>query len=90
MLIQEQFGVIQNLEKSLIPQTNFLVGTFVAASDSKTALSTVYATDSSQDLDSRRQSYLEPTQDPFSRPQELNTRLSYFKQKTRKSSAYAK
>ena len=38
MLIQEQFGIIQNLQMSPIPQTSFLVGTFYATSYSKTAL----------------------------------------------------
>ena len=38
MLIQDQFGIIQNLPTSPIPQTSFLVRTFFAASYSKTAL----------------------------------------------------
>ena len=38
MLIYNQFGIIQNLQTSPIPQTIFLVGTFYAASYSKTAL----------------------------------------------------
>ena len=38
MLIQDQFGIIQNLQTFPIPQTSFLVGTFFAASYSKTAL----------------------------------------------------
>ena len=35
---QDQFGIIQNLQTSPIPQTSFLVGTIFAASYSKTAL----------------------------------------------------
>ena len=38
VIIKDQFGNIQNLQTSPIPQTNFLVGTFFAASYSKTAL----------------------------------------------------
>ena len=38
MLIQDQFGIIQNLQTSPIPQTSVLVGTFFAVSYSKTAL----------------------------------------------------
>ena len=38
MLIKDQFGIIQNLQTSPIPQTSFLVGTFFAASYSKMAL----------------------------------------------------
>ena len=43
MLIQDQFGIIQNLQ-SPIPQTSFLVGTFFAVSYSKTALVTISMT----------------------------------------------
>ena len=42
MLIQDQFGIIQNLKMSPIPETSFLVGTFFAVSYSKPALSTYY------------------------------------------------
>ena len=35
---KDQFGLVQNLQMSPIPQTNFLVGTFFAVSYSKTAL----------------------------------------------------
>ena len=38
MLIKDQFGIIQNLQTSPIPQSSFLVGTFFAVSYSKTAL----------------------------------------------------
>ena len=38
MLIQDQFGIIQNLQTTPIPQTSFLVRTFFAASYSKTAI----------------------------------------------------
>ena len=38
MLIQGQFGIIQNLLTSPIPHTSFLVGTFFATSYSNTAL----------------------------------------------------
>ena len=38
LIIKDQFGIIQNLHMSPIPQTSFLVGTFFAASYSKTAL----------------------------------------------------
>ena len=38
MLIQDQFGIIQNLQTSPISQTSFLVGTFFAVSYSKLAL----------------------------------------------------
>ena len=38
MLIYDQFSIIQNRQMSPIPQTNFLVGTRFAASDSKTTL----------------------------------------------------
>ena len=38
MLIQEQFGIIQNLQTFPIPQTSFLVWTFFVASYSKTVL----------------------------------------------------
>ena len=38
MLIYDQFGIIQNLQTLPTPQTSFLVGTFIAASYSKTAL----------------------------------------------------
>ena len=39
MLILEQFGIIQNLQMSPIPQTSFLVGTtYFAASYSNLAL----------------------------------------------------
>ena len=38
MLIQDQFGIIHNLQTSPISQTSFLVGTFFAGSYSKTAL----------------------------------------------------
>ena len=41
MLIQDQFGIIQKLQKSPIPQTNFFIGTFFAASYSKTAIEQV-------------------------------------------------
>ena len=37
-LIQDQFGIIQNLQSSPIPQTIFLVGIFFATSHSKMAL----------------------------------------------------
>ena len=33
-----QFGIVQNLQMSPIPQTSLLVGTFFAVSYSKTAL----------------------------------------------------
>ena len=42
MLILDQFGIIQNLQMSPIPQTSFLVGTFFVASYSKTALDLEY------------------------------------------------
>ena len=35
---KDQFGIIQNLQMSPIPQTSFLVGTFFAISYSKTTL----------------------------------------------------
>ena len=38
MLIQDQFGIILNLQTSPIPQTSFLPWTFLAASYSKAAL----------------------------------------------------
>ena len=38
MLILDQFGTIQKLQTSPIPQTSFLVRTFFAVSYSKTAL----------------------------------------------------
>ena len=38
LIIKDQFCIIQNLHMSPIPQTSFLVGTFFAASCSKTAL----------------------------------------------------
>ena len=38
MLIWDQFVIIQNLQMSPIYQTSFLVGTFFATSNSKTAL----------------------------------------------------
>ena len=38
MLIQDHFGIIQNLQTSPIPQTSFLAGTFFDVSYSKTAL----------------------------------------------------
>ena len=38
MLIQDQFGIIHNLEASQISQTSFLVGTFFASSYNKIAL----------------------------------------------------
>ena len=38
VIIKDQFGTIQNLYMSPIPQTSFLVGTFFAASYSKTAV----------------------------------------------------
>ena len=38
LIIKDQFGIIQNLHMSPIPQTNFLVETFFATSYSKTAL----------------------------------------------------
>ena len=38
MLIQDQFSIIRNLQMFPIPQINFLVGNFFAASYSKTAL----------------------------------------------------
>ena len=38
LLIQDQFGIIQNLQTSSIPQTNFLVGTYFGVSYSKMAL----------------------------------------------------
>ena len=38
MLIQNHFGIIQNLQTSPIPQTTSLVGTFFAASYNKMAL----------------------------------------------------
>ena len=41
MLVQDQFGIIQNLQTFLIPQTSFLVGTFLAVSYSMTALADV-------------------------------------------------
>ena len=37
-IIYDQFGTNQNLPMSPIPQTSFLVGTFFAASYSKTTL----------------------------------------------------
>ena len=40
LIIKSQFGIIQNLQMSPIPQTSFLVGTFFATSYSKTALKT--------------------------------------------------
>ena len=41
MLILNQFGIIQNLQTSPIPQTSFFVGTFFDVSYSKTALAPV-------------------------------------------------
>ena len=38
LIIKDQFGIIQHLQMSPIPQTSFLVGTFFAVSYSKTAL----------------------------------------------------
>ena len=38
VIIKDRFGIIQNLHLSSIPQTSLLVGTFFAASYSKTAL----------------------------------------------------
>ena len=38
MLISDQFGIIQNLQTSPMPQTSFLVGTVFAETYSKTAL----------------------------------------------------
>ena len=38
LIIQDQFGFIQNIQMSTIPQTIFLAGTFFAASYSKRAL----------------------------------------------------
>ena len=38
MLIQDQFGSIQNLQTFPNPQTSFMVGTFFTASYHKTAL----------------------------------------------------
>ena len=38
MLILDQFGIIQNLQMSPIPQTSFLVGIFFGVSYRKTAL----------------------------------------------------
>ena len=40
MLIQDQFGIIQNIQTSPIPQTSFLVGTFFVASYSNIAVNT--------------------------------------------------
>ena len=37
-MIKDQFGIIQNLQTSPIPQTSFLAGTFFATSFSKAAL----------------------------------------------------
>ena len=42
MLIYGQFGIIQNLQMSPIPQTSFLVGTFFAVSYSKPALARIH------------------------------------------------
>ena len=42
MLIKEQFGIIQKLQTSPIPQTSFLVGTFFAASYSKRVLEMLF------------------------------------------------
>ena len=42
LVIKDQFGIIQGLHMSPIPQTSFLVGTFFAASYSKTALVRAY------------------------------------------------
>ena len=42
ILIQDQFGIIQNLQMSPIPQTNLLVVTFFGYSYSKTALEQQY------------------------------------------------
>ena len=38
LIYKDQFGIIQNLRTSPIPQTSFLVGTFFAASYIKTTL----------------------------------------------------
>ena len=38
MLIEDQFGITQNLQMSPIPKTSFLVGTYFAVSYSKRAL----------------------------------------------------
>ena len=38
MLIYDQFGIMQNLQTSTIPQISFLVGTFFDSSYNKTAL----------------------------------------------------
>ena len=38
MIIYDQFGTIQYVQRALIAQTTFLVGTFFAISYSKTAL----------------------------------------------------
>ena len=40
MLIQDQFGIFQNLQMSPIPQTSFFVGTFFYVSYSKPTLKT--------------------------------------------------
>jgi hypothetical protein len=41
LIIEDLFGIIQNLQTSTIPQTSFLVGAFFAASYSKMALATL-------------------------------------------------
>ena len=38
MLLFDQFGIIQNLQTSPIPQTSFLAGTFFATYCSKAAI----------------------------------------------------
>ena len=43
MFISDQFGIIQNLQTSLIPQTSFLSWIFFAASYSKIALAKLLA-----------------------------------------------
>ena len=42
LIIQDQFGIIQNLQASPIPQTRFLLWTFFAVSYSKTALNELW------------------------------------------------
>ena len=42
LIIKDQFGIIQNLHMSPIPQTSFLVGTFFATSYNKTALEVLF------------------------------------------------
>ena len=38
LIIEDQFGILQNLQTSPIPKTSFLVGTFFAVSYSKKTL----------------------------------------------------